>query len=136
MEQLPERHLECSECKKPIAYVYTEIVGKMIYRLSMCADCPILQQKLRGITGTIVDAGEKAGLLCGGCNTTAEEIKRGGSLGCPLCYEVFEELIVAELQSQGRLQQKVAGVRKNMPLHLGRAPESSDRLLADVAQHQ
>lgn len=124
MEPPLERHLECNECKKPIYVCYTEVVGKMMYRVGMCKDCPILRQKLHGhaVVHTGEINGKGAGLACGGCNTTADEIKMGALLGCGLCYEVFEDLIVAELQAQGRLLQKVSGAKKATPLHLGRAP--------------
>ena len=47
-KQFPDRPLECSECKKPIAVRYTEIVGDTIIHTSMCADCPELQRRLHG----------------------------------------------------------------------------------------
>lgn len=123
MEQLPERHIECSECKKPIVVCYTEIVGKMIYRLGMCADCPILKQKLHGQPLHLSEEEAKAsGLACGGCGMLADEIKMGATLGCSLCYEIFEELIIQELQTANRLPQKVAGLQKTASLHLGRLP--------------
>jgi len=120
---LPERHLECSECKKPIHTIYTELVGKTVYKLGMCADCPILRQKLHG--GAVVHSpldSKEAGLVCGGCGTTIDEVRMGAFVGCPLCYEVFEEIIVAELQATKRLHRKMAGVKKVSPLHLGRLP--------------
>ncbi len=48
-EKTPERPLECSECKKPIAVKYTEIVGHSIIHTCMCADCPELERRLHGI---------------------------------------------------------------------------------------
>lgn len=124
MEPLPERHLECSECKKPIVVTYTEIVGKMIFRLGMCADCPILRHKLHGQVSSLHDTEEakSAGLVCGSCGTGADEVRMGASLGCSLCYEVFEELILQELQSAERLTQKAYTLQKVAPLHIGRQP--------------
>ncbi len=124
MGELPERHLECNECKKPIVVCYTEIVGKMIYRLGMCADCPILRQKLHGqASGMLsIEEAQATALTCGGCGTTADEVMMGAQLGCSLCYEVFEDLIIQELQSANRLSQKMVGLRKVAPFHLGRTP--------------
>ncbi len=124
MSELPERHLECSECKKPIVVCYTEIVGKMIYRIGMCADCPILRQKLHGQQSGVlsVQEAQNASLTCGGCGTTADEVMMGAQLGCSLCYEVFEDLIIQELQSTSRILQKMLGLKKVAPLHLGRTP--------------
>ena len=123
MEQLPERHLECSECKKPPAVCYTEIVGNAIYRLIMCADCPILRQKLYGLSVTPLGKElESRGLGCGSCGTTADEVKMGAPLGCSLCYEVFEDLILQELQTANRIPMRLMGTKKTVPLHLGRIP--------------
>src|SRR5262245_48145699 len=105
MELEPERPLECGECKKPVVVIYTEIVGKMIYRIAMCADCPVLRQKLYG-TAEAVARGPEAlagGLCCGSCGTTADEIKMGSALGCSICYEVFDNLLSQELLSQERI---------------------------------
>ena len=45
---MSERPLDCTECKKPIAVLYTEIVGNRMTRTSMCADCPHLERRLYG----------------------------------------------------------------------------------------
>lgn len=127
MEPPLERHLECNECKKPVYVCYTEVVGKTTYRVGMCKDCPLLRQKLQGQlhAGDVESGG--TGLACGNCGTTADEIKMGALLGCSLCYEVFETLILSELQARGKIaqskiSQKSNGSKKNVPLHLGRAP--------------
>ncbi|MDB6081795.1 MAG: hypothetical protein JWO53_1067 [Chlamydiia bacterium] len=140
MEQLPERHLECGECKKPIAVCYTEIVGKMIYRLGMCADCPILRQKLHGHESSLsAEEAKASGVACGGCGTLADEVKMGALLGCSLCYEVFQDLIIQELQTANRLSQKILGVQRVVSLHHGRYPgqiEGANPATKLLALHQ
>ncbi|MBS0654795.1 MAG: UvrB/UvrC motif-containing protein [Verrucomicrobia bacterium] len=124
MEQLPERHIECSECKKPIVTCYTEVIGKTVYRLGMCADCPVLRRRL--YSGSKEEAhsleAKVAGLCCGGCETTADEVKMGLPLGCSLCYEVFEDLLIDELRLSEHLPQKHLEAKMNSLLHVGRSP--------------
>ncbi len=123
MDQIPDRHLECGECKKPVAVIYTEIVGKTMYRIAMCSECPILRQKLYGskIAEPRGLQAQTLGLCCGVCNTTADEIKMGIPVGCSTCYEVFSDLISQELISQERLPAAIKGKRP-VPLHIGRIP--------------
>jgi len=123
MELPPDRPLECGECKKPVAVIYTEIVGKMIYRQAMCSDCPMLAQKLHGAKSYEPQSplALSAGLACGNCNTTQDEVKMGAKLGCSTCYEVFDDLILQELTTQEKLPPSQRGKRA-MPLHLGRTP--------------
>lgn len=138
-KHFPDRPLECGECKKSIAVRYTEIVGNTITHTSMCADCPELQRRLHGtnpkehvsnLTGSV------AGLACGNCGTTLEEVKRGHRLGCSDCYTVFEDVLLMELQVANRLSPRLIPIKKNQPVHIGRAPgesltiNPSSRLLA------
>lgn len=126
MDLQPERPLECGECKKPVAVIYTEIVGKMMYRIAMCSDCPMLRQKLYG--SRTIDATNSeaiaAGLCCGECGTTADEVRMGSSVGCSLCYEVFQDLITQEIASQEKLPLPPKGKRQTLE-HLGRNPGQS-----------
>ena len=98
MDPTPERPLECSECKKQITVFYTEIIAKMVYRMAMCNACPVLQQKLFGFPyQKEVKLETQAGLCCGTCKTTIDELQRGAPIGCSLCYEIFEDFLVQEL---------------------------------------
>lgn len=126
-EGVPDRPLECSECRKSIAVHYTEIERGKFSHLSMCNDCPELQKKLRGspALSTTGEERKKAGLLCGECGTSLEEIRVGHSLGCQHCYEVFSDTIIYELYSMGKLPEKFEVEKKSAPLHIGRAPGES-----------
>jgi protein arginine kinase activator len=138
-KHFPDRPLECGECKKPIAIRYTEIVGDTFTHTSMCADCPELQRRLHGTSPRELLAnqmGVPAGLECGNCGTTLEEVKRGHRLGCSVCYTVFEDVLLIEMQAARRLSPRLATTKKNLPLHMGRSPgeslaiNPSSRLLA------
>lgn len=123
-----ERPLECGKCKKPVRVHYTEMVGKSITHTIMCADCPELQRRLHGIppADKVTGVGEgTAGLCCGECGTTLEEVKRGHPLGCEQCYNVFGDIIVLELVAAGRLAPRFSNQKKPLPIHVGRAPGES-----------
>ena len=138
-KQFPDRPLECGECKKPIAVRYTEIVGDTITHTSMCASCPELQKRLHGTSPRELIAnqtGSPAGLECGNCGTTLEEVKREHRLGCSICYEVFDNVLLLELQIENKIPAKILTSKKGLPLHSGRSPgekaviNPSSRLLA------
>lgn len=124
-EKEPERPLECTECKKPISFQYTEIVGDMITNTFMCADCPVLQRRLKGLpqVGGIEGKVESGtGLACGNCGTTLEAIRVGTPLGCDVCYEVFDAVLLAEMSAANRIPQRLLSQKKSVPIHIGRAP--------------
>lgn len=138
-KHFPDRPLECGECKKPITVRYTEIVGDTFTHTSMCADCPELQKRLSGTNPkefVAAQTGSPAGLACGNCGTTLEEVRRGHRLGCSECYAVFEDVLLIEMQSSNRLSPRLIPAKKSLPLHIGRSPgeklaiNPSSRLLA------
>jgi protein arginine kinase activator len=118
----PDRPLECSECKKPITVIYTEIVSGQITHTSMCSDCPELQRRLQGAPLHLQTDSHDAGLACGNCNTTLEAIRVGASLGCSSCYEVFTDILVSEMQAANKLSSRINSIKKAIPLHIGRTP--------------
>lgn len=124
-ENIPERPLECTECRKPIAVFYTEIIGNNITHTSMCADCPILRHKLHG-TPHVEHAGTSAegstGLACGNCGTTLEAIRVGTPLGCDVCYEVFDDILLPEMLAANKIPPRIATNKKSVPVHIGRTP--------------
>lgn len=121
---MADRPLECSECKRPIAVCYTEIVKDNIVHTSMCAECPVLQRHLHGIpqsagTDNTIEGG--AGLCCGTCGTTLDSIRMGAPLGCSECYEVFGDVLIAEMLSSHKISPRLIN-KKSAPMHIGRAP--------------
>ncbi len=138
-----DRPVECSQCKKPVSVTYKEIVSTSTVCTEMCADCPILQQRLHGQlappTSKEGRTEKEAGLCCGNCRTTLESVKMGSSLGCSECYAVFADLLISELAAADRLPpsiKKDLSAKRTQPLHLGKAPNkpvtipSSSRLTA------
>lgn len=120
----PDRPLECSECKKPVAVLYTEVVGETVTRTVMCADCPQLQKRLYGEAVFVQDMKmeKETSLVCGRCGTTLEAIHMGGTMGCEDCYDVFDGIILAEMKASFKVPLKMKPRKKGTPFHLGRRP--------------
>lgn len=135
-KQMTERPLECSGCKKEATITYTEIVGKAINSWVMCADCPALQKRLHGTLKKPSDNQKKvgAGVCCGHCGTTLEDIHQGNLMGCQECYNVFADVIASEIIMGEDLSPTLSTGSKH--LHIGRGPgetvkiNPSARLLA------
>lgn len=124
-EKIPDRPLECSECKKPIAVRYTEIIGNSITRISMCADCPELHRRLHGapMNNHAGTQGEgSTGLACGNCGTTLNALRVGTPLGCSVCYEVFDDILLTEMLASEKIPARITPTKKSIPIHIGRAP--------------
>ncbi len=126
---MPERPVECSHCKRPIKVLYKEIVDKSMICTEMCAECPILQQKLHGQMKEMAPreglTDTEAGLSCAHCRTTLEAIKMGNPLGCSECYAVFSDVLLSELIAAGKLPSRLKKellVKKIQPLHIGKSP--------------
>lgn len=131
----PDRPLECGECKKPIAVKYTEIIGNSITHTIMCSECPELYHRLHGIhshaPGITPEEGA-AGLACGNCGTTLQSVRVGLPLGCSHCYEVFDEALIGELLSSEKIPQRLAGQKKSIPFHMGRAQGETQKINAST----
>jgi len=131
IEDIAERPLECTECKKPVAVWYTEIVGETTTEICMCKDCPELQRRLHGFSSTPGQGAaitEGAGLCCGNCGTTLDAFSKGHPLGCSHCYEVFADIIIKELIVSRRVSHKFAVNGKARPSHIGRSLGETDKL--------
>lgn len=122
---MADRPLDCSECQKPTAVLYTEIVGDKISRTEMCIDCPHLERRLYGVT-LKADRGEgdhvQAALVCGNCGTSLDALRTGHVLGCQECYEVFSNVLIENLLKEHRISRHLTANKRTQPLHMGRRP--------------
>ena len=125
-----ERPFECNACKKPIKVLYTEVVGDQVTNVSMCNDCPELERRLHGLSKKEVQAkiAPVEGLCCGNCGTTLEAIKTGHPLGCPVCYEVFADIVFQDLVKEGRIPMRFAQLNPKETLHIGKMPPAGEHL--------
>jgi protein arginine kinase activator len=126
---MAERPVECSHCKKPEKIVYKEIVGEAMIVTQMCADCPILEERLHGSAPSEkkqLRPSEKAmPLFCETCHTSLESVQTGNPLGCSACYAVFSDIVVSNLLAAGQLPpqlQKSLTSKKGQQIHIGKVP--------------
>lgn len=98
----------------------------------MCGDCPILEQKLHGIPpkekSPEKSGDAEAGLYCGSCHTSLDEVKMGNPLGCMECYSVFGDVLISQLLEENKIPshlKKGLSMRKNQPIHMGKSPGKS-----------
>ena len=122
--KMPDRPLECIDCKKPLAVYYTEVASAITNRTCHCADCPVLQRKLYGLPPTPGEgslAEGRAGLACGNCGTTLDAVRVGSPLGCSECYEVFDDVMLPELGSMGKIPPRLVTGKRTQTIHIGRA---------------
>ncbi len=113
---MEERPIECDQCQKKIHVVYKEIAGGAVNCTHMCEDCPVLNAKLaEGHTGELemLTPEEVEGPICTGCGISLQAFRKGEPLGCPTCYETFEEAIYSHLKALGR---------SGKGTHLGKKP--------------
>lgn len=123
-ERLPDRPLECSECRRPIAFLYTEMVGDSVNETCHCAECPVLLRRFGKVEHISTSPpSEETGmrLCCGVCGTTLRDVHMGGLLGCGSCYDVFGDVLVGEMLTSKRISPKVSKANKARPIHSGRA---------------
>lgn len=124
--------MNCESCgKKPAKIHTTDIVNNVKTERHLCEDCyqqfeqalPFSKLTISGLTSKTpkVDvklvreshSADPAELhLCEGCGLSLAEFRKGGSAGCPRCYESF----AGEIES---LAVKLHGGRR----HLGKFPK-------------
>lgn len=120
---MSERPVECSQCKRLIKVVYKEIVSGTVTKTEMCADCPVLQEKLHGEKHETGKKGSE--VCCGVCGTSLEAVRMGQPVGCSECYVVFNDFLVGELVATDSvplsLHKKLSSHRTQV-IHIGKSP--------------
>lgn len=121
---MPERPLECSQCKKCADVIYTEMVGDTATTTEMCRDCPVLKQRLEGKTSTKGTPKKEEGLCCSHCHTSLEAILMGEPLGCKECYFIFQDVLVDQLMETQLISPKLKPnpTSPTPTLHIGKTP--------------
>ncbi len=121
---MSDRPVECGQCKRPVKIIYKEVSMQSTVCTEMCADCPVLQQKVHGDVSK--EGKNTSELCCGYCATSLESIKIGGPLGCAECYVAFGDYLVGELIAADSipsdLQRKLSSQRSHA-IHIGKTPD-------------
>ncbi len=113
----------CDLCDKPAIYHDVRIVNGVHDTTHLCADHAIQS----GINLGPVDLSivlnisesqpqQGSGNSCADCGMTISQYKNTSLLGCPTCYETFNE----------ELASIIANVQDNHTQHIGRAPSQSN----------
>lgn len=120
LEKPVERPFVCGECRRPLAFLFTEVAKGHTMHIRMCKECPELEKRLKG--GHLKEGSEtglNTSMCCGSCGTTLDSVIRAGCVGCKECYEVFGDKIVEDLLNEGLLPTKEGGYKKGQTLHIG-----------------
>ena len=128
---MAEKPIECNHCQKAADVIYKVIADENTSCTKMCSECPILDKKLygqsdKGSKGTSSDEASRP--CCAFCMTTTESIRAGEPLGCNLCYDIFEDLLIDKLMNEHKLPpliQKEIKNNKGATLHRGKSPSQS-----------
>ncbi len=105
----------CKDCPKKKTVHLTQILESGMKKYDVCEDCPVASkfqdpvfikslEKFSNIKGkgSSEQAGEPIesqktggndGLVCPTCKYTEDSFNKNGRLGCPHCYEIFQENI-------------------------------------------
>lgn len=122
------RPKKCAHCTSPTTLHLTKVVDGEATKIGLCANCPSAF-KVKQSKGWDVVSAEDGGKqprsplasdrVCPSCGLTPADFKEHGRLGCPRCYETFEE----KLESV---------VRKLHPgvSHIGKVPAGKKRRIS------
>lgn len=96
---MAERPLECCDCRKPSSITFVQVSMNGYNEMSLCSDCPLITRLLSpeesATSYAYSDQGQS--ICCGNCSTTMEMVQMGSPLGCAECYEVFADVICAQI---------------------------------------
>ncbi len=134
-EKSAERPLECSECKKPVAVLYTVVAQGAVSHTVMCGGCPQLECRLHGTSSQVMAVPGQIGLACPECGTSLGDVRSGRPLGCTQCYDTFAEQIIADLVTSDKIPQVFKEIKKDTLFHIGRAPGEASEISPALKLH-
>jgi len=120
----PKRPPGCENCKEPCTIHLTQIVNGVISKIDLCAKCPnaksvddptgfALAEQLLGASMPQLQKTQSDELTCSSCGFTQSEFKKLGRLGCPVCYDVFENELLPVLKAIQRGLEHKGKIPKN-----------------------
>lgn len=124
--------IKCQSCGENPATVHlTEIVGGEKREKHLCEQCAAGEGISTGkapvslnewLTSFVMQqsggaGGKSSNAACGNCGLTFDEFRQRGLLGCPECYESFEEQLTPLLER----------AHENVTYHLGKTPTKVDK---------
>lgn len=125
---MEEKPIECGSCKRRASITFKEIADGKTRVTQVCSECPYLQSKVGLPTNDVtVTKNGLEGSVCKNCQTTHQSLAIGQGVGCEMCYETFEEVIVNELTHANLLPNQYIASLSNeakAPLHFGNIQES------------
>ena len=129
--------MKCEICKKQDANVFIkQVIDGVVKKLHACQDCarergfevklpmPLLKDLLFGGEPGSKPKAPARERACPACGMTAAEFRKSSLLGCPACYDAFEDEVAPYLDSL-----------PDNPGHCGKAPVK-ERMAAETAAIQ
>ncbi|MBI5274064.1 MAG: UvrB/UvrC motif-containing protein [Chlamydiales bacterium] len=131
---MDKRFIECKGCKKKACIIYKQVINEQIQELEACEDCPELAKRLYANRALEDLEAEKQyeSICCENCHTKGSDLLNGSALGCSICYQTFQDLILKKLKKEGSIPHPVYAIFSNShdhSLHVGLNPfHASDQL--------
>lgn len=92
-------------CSLPKIYHVTDIFGKEVVQMHLCQKCFLnqysiaTQENIANFIAAVIKEKERIfAKKCSQCNSSLGDINKSGRLGCPGCYDSFQEELLPVLQ--------------------------------------
>jgi protein arginine kinase activator len=119
--------MQCELCHQREAVIHlTQVINGDVRKLHLCDACaresgvdvnnPSLTELLLGFGDAAARAESKRNRVCPVCHLRESDFKKNGRLGCPSCYDAFEEELAPMIRAMHR-----------QPRHIGKAPRGRTR---------
>jgi protein arginine kinase activator len=119
--------MQCELCHQHEAVIHlTQVINGDVRKLHLCDACaresgvdvnnPSLTELLLGFGNAATRTDAKRARVCPVCHLRESDFKKSGRLGCPSCYDAFEEELAPMIRSMHR-----------QPRHIGKIPRGRAR---------